>query len=361
MNIEINSRKLKERFITSQTKTELNCYKKRVNNIDVLDIDSKIILASSNSENIIKIHDMESNNTIIKLEKKIEIKLNKDEAVVNLKFLNTINYNETNSINYIYLALLTTDKTLKILSFNSKYSNKIQDLDDSITLHNDNYNYYYIVSSDKNKIANRNFIWINLYSIVSISKEEDSLLIFNLDYKSNFCKNIIFEKQVNLKNKISDLIIDKSNNILITCSIYNSCINIVSLENYDHIYTLELNNYVCCLAVYNDSRQNILATGDNHSLITLYDIKNSFLPFKVLKRTEYNIKKLQFSSCGMFIACLYDEAVFDIFNVDIEECIFTCIKKLVISDICLSSSLNVMFYLGEESIKEEGSISIIKY
>ena len=67
MNIEYKSKQLKVKFNKSIVKLELNCHKKRINNVSFNTSKNKILLATTSIEGVLKLWEinLSNNNNVI--------------------------------------------------------------------------------------------------------------------------------------------------------------------------------------------------------------------------------------------------------------------------------------------------------
>lgn len=165
------------------------------------------------------------------------------------------------------------------------------------------------------------------------------------------------------KNKISDFDFDYNNNLLITISSISGLICFYSLDKYELLTTIDIthSHLFNNTFVRVDNKTKTMITGGNDALVTFWNT-DDMMSYKVVKKTDYCIKKAKLSYDSRYLVSIYDEPLLDIFDCDSDECVYFNYRKYVFSSITWNPSMNVLAFNGEDgklsSKSDDGIISI---
>ncbi len=204
--------------------------------------------------------------------------------------------------------------------------------------------------SNDNIISNISNLNYN-YHLLALTKDEDLILVYDLkslNYGGNTGLAIIKTIQAE-KNKISDFKVDYSNSVLIITSSSNESLSFYSLDNYELISTLQINNSQQMFNTSLDlnSDKKLMVTAGNDAACTLWDLRELHA-FKVLKKTDYLIKKAILSHDCKYLCVIYDEPLLDVFCLSSYESVFSINRKLNFNCACWNPVNLVMVFNGED-------------
>lgn len=214
-----------------------------------------------------------------------------------------------------------------------------------------------VVISEKIKSGCKNIAWNttnpNSNQILVTSKDDDTLFVYDLRYPSQ--PLITQTKSISFKSKINDFVFDTSQNLLITSSHSNLNLQIYDSIDFRSLAQIELQSPSSNNALAINKSCTILASAGTDALITLWDTEE-LISFKVLKKTDFSIKKIEFSNDSKYIAALYEEPMLDIFDIETGECVHSITKKSSITTFAWHPKGNFLVYSGDDKSKDEGNI-----
>ena len=191
----------------------------------------------------------------------------------------------------------------------------------------------------------------SVYDIFSLSKEEDQIFIYRIDklHQFNYAKSISLDQ----KNKISDFDFIEEDKLIVLVSSTTGNIFYFCCESYNLLGSVDLNstNYTSNYTVYVNnftlSKAKML-TGGNDSLVTIWNTQ-TYTSEKILKKTDYCIKKAFFNSNCKYVFVSYEEPMFDIFDTISNESVYYHTRRSVFSAAAFHPIFDIVVFNGEDS------------
>jgi THO complex subunit 3 len=214
------------------------------------------------------------------------------------------------------------------------------------------------VKSEKTRGGCKNITWNHDFGnqMFAFSNKDDEVLNF-YDYRKF---SII--KQIEFKNKIKEYEFDKSNSILIITTQQGSicCIDAITLD--DNPLAVIPAHYSTINTISISPSNKIFALGSDDALISLFDMYE-LMSFKVLKKCELPIKKIEFSHDNKLLSAIYEGGnSLDIFDSESSECIYSLFSETQLYSICWHPSSVILAFSADDKNRnsnEEGNVQLL--
>lgn len=222
------------------------------------------------------------------------------------------------------------------------------------------------IHSEKLKIGCRyiavktNKISTQSNSIYAVSnKDEDMISIYDYSAQSTHSTQAIQPfKQIQFKTKVNEFAFDYIDELLIVTSAFTGSMYLYSSDSFELIHSVELQSppFHCISFARNNK---VFATGGGDSLVSLWD--EEIIAYKVIKKTDYSVKQVQFDSSSLYLCVTYDEGSMDVFDVETGENVYSIGVKTLFNCVSWHPKCCLLAYCLDEKSKsnEEGGVMLI--
>ncbi len=209
--------------------------------------------------------------------------------------------------------------------------------------------------TEKTKGGCKNLCWNSDSTLFAFSNKDDDIISFYDTRKFQLVKQIEF------KNKINEFEFDKTNSIILVGSVTGSLYVLNGTTLDDSPISIIEAHYPPVTTIHVSKTNNIFATGAADALICLWDMKE-MISYKVIKKGEIPIRKVQFSYDSKLIASIYEGNNLDIFEVNSGDCVYSMFSDVQQYSIAWNPNNYTLAYCGDDKNRnniDEGNIHIL--